>query len=155
MSRFRAKLIVWWAAVCLAAVVCAGSASAGDRKIEPFEPEDPEIKAALAAADEWLSYLDRGRYGVAWRSAGRTLQTDISGDAFISTMRNIHAGYGRLVERTPVGAVVTDQLRGAPDRHYVVIRYVADYRMKKGVKEAVALTRGAEDEWKVARYLAL
>jgi hypothetical protein len=89
--------------------------------------QEPDVKAARAAADTWLGIVDAGNYAQSWETAAtksRTLKSSTSAKA----------------------------LPGAPDGEYVVFDFDAAYENKASATERVTVALDKDSTWRVVGY---
>ncbi len=133
--------IVLMVSLCL--VLVAGMANAQDLKKE---------KAALSAAQKWLSLVDKGRYGESWQDAASYFKRVVSRPEWTQSMQAFREPLGKLVSRKVRSVTYRTSLPGAPDREYVVIEFDSAFTNKEAAIETVTPMLDTDRAWHVSGY---
>ncbi|MAE67089.1 MAG: hypothetical protein CMJ18_22750 [Phycisphaeraceae bacterium] len=118
--------------------------------IEPAGKAAP--KAAIEAAEKWLATTDRGDYADSWAEAAPYFQSAISREKWDAALRTYRAPLGALKSRKLLSATAMNQVPGAPDGEYVIIRYRTSFEKKKGAIETVTPMKAENGAWRVSGY---
>lgn len=166
MDRFRT--------VC-AAVLLACSVSAGaqlkpstskppltlDAPVQPATKDAPpkrnitaeEAKEAeaRAAAETWLTLLDRGEFGKAWDECAKLFRDRVTRQQWVDGLPATRKPLGAMKSRRFELAVYRTSLAGAPDGEYVTMRFITTFEKKSDVEELLTLVleNGA---WRTTGY---
>jgi len=95
--------------------------------------------AAQAAADKWLSLIDRGEYGKAWDDCSRLFRERVTRAQWIDSLPSTRAPFGAANSRNGELAAFRASLPGAPDGQYVTVRFRTQFEKKEGAEEVVTL----------------
>ncbi|HPB68655.1 MAG TPA: DUF4019 domain-containing protein [Candidatus Omnitrophota bacterium] len=115
--------------------------------------QNPEKeKAAVAAAEAWLSLIDSGRYEQSWEDASEYFRNAITQQQWDQSLKAIRPPLGQLISREVISAVYTTTLPGAPDGEYVVIQYQSSFGNKKSAVETVTPMLDQDGAWRVSGY---
>ena len=137
------KLAVFWSFVLVACLGAWTHAAGG---------EAPATEAAVAAAKTWLALVDEGKVPESWRQAAPYFQKAISEEQWLQSMKAFREPLGRVLSRKLATAEVATSLPGAPDGHYVVIRFETSFAQKKNAVETVTSRRCEDGAWRVSGY---
>ena len=107
---------------------------------------------AESAALTWLGLIDAGNYPQSWSSASAVFRQKISATQWQSAVAGARAPLGALKSRTLVSATPMTSLPGAPDGHYVVIRYDSSFEHKASATETVTPMLDPDGKWHVFGY---
>lgn len=109
-------------------------------------------KAAVAAAQKWLSLVDGGKYAASWDAAAGYFRNAISREQWQQSLAAVRKPLGRAVSRKVAGTTYATSLPGAPDGQYVVIRFDTSFEKKKTAVETVTPMMDDNGEWRVSGY---
>jgi len=109
-------------------------------------------KAAQAAAKEWLSLVDQGKYAESWETAAAYFKNAVSEKQWLQSMKGARQPLGKLVSRELRNATFTTNLPGAPDGQYVVIQYATSFENKGSAVETVTPMLDRDQKWRVSGY---
>ena len=127
-------------AAVLAVGLAAGPVDLGEAK-----------KIGASTAEQWLTFVDGGKYDEAWSAAGPTFKSGVTREDWAKKVRGAREPLGAVVDRTLQAARFSETLPGAPDAQYVLATYVTDFANKKKAAETVVTVQDAGG-WKVAGY---
>ena len=119
----------------------AGSASA----------QEPDTKAARAAADTWLALVDAGDYPQSWETAATFFKKAVTSETWQSAVKTAPGPFGAFKSRTIRATTPATKLPGAPEGEYVVFDFDATYEQKAG-SERVTVVRENDGSWRVVGY---
>ena len=137
MKKFHAPILFFLIIICLA---CTNSI-AGEAE-----------KDALKAAEEWLTLIDTGEYGLSWDNAAELFKKAITKEQWEKTIKAVRPPMGDLISRKVKSAKYTDSLPGAPDGEYVVIQFSTSFTNKKTAIETVTPMKDPDGKWRVSGY---
>ncbi len=109
-------------------------------------------KAAVTAAEAWLSLVDSGQYEQSWTDAAEYFRNAIGQEQWAQSLKAIRPPLGQLISRDVTSAVYTTTLPGAPDGEYVVIQYKSSFGNKKSAVETVTPMLDQDGAWRVSGY---
>lgn len=144
---FLARIVL---AVVLAGTAGLAQAQQVPQPAVPAAEQKPAPEAAVAAAEAWLDFVDRGDYRASWEQGAQMLRTTVTLPEWAHSLVQADAKTGPVQERMQAKAWYTTEMPGAPAGEYVVVRYWARYDNLEAI-EGVVLVR-EEDGWKVAGY---
>ena len=109
-------------------------------------------KAALAAAQEWLSMVDSGDYWLSWMEAAEYFRNAVTAEQWVQSLTAVRKPLGKVISRVVKNAVYKTSLPGAPDGEYVVIRFAAVFEGKQSAIETVTPMVQKDGRWRVSGY---
>jgi Protein of unknown function (DUF4019) len=112
-----------------------------------------KIKAAEAASEAWLKFVDSGDYSQSWVEASSTFKAAVTEKQWEQQIKAAHSPLGALFSRKLKSAQYKTELPGAPDGQYVVIQYGSSFANKKSAVETVTPMLDKDGQWRVAGYL--
>jgi hypothetical protein len=128
----------------LIAIVCSvGCGSSGSA--------DPE-KAAVAAAEAWLSLVDEGDYAGSWDGAASFFKSAVGQAQWVQTMDTSRKPFGKNTSRKLISKSYSTTLPGAPDGEYVVIQFEASFENKPSAIETITPMKDTDGKWRVSGY---
>jgi hypothetical protein len=130
-------------ATLLVLVLLAGIAKAADSDQE---------KAAVVAAENWLSLIDDGRYADSWEKAATSFKTSVPQDKWVQLVQPIRDPLGKVISRKINARTYRSTLPGAPDQEFIVIRFVSDFQNMTAADEVVRLSRSKDGQWRMTGY---
>ncbi|HEY5893259.1 MAG TPA: DUF4019 domain-containing protein, partial [Chthoniobacterales bacterium] len=114
--------------LCVAAITPAAPVSGAEKTPEQL---------AQAAAEQWLSLVDSGRFAESWQSAAEYFKAAVSEPQWKSSLDAVRKPLGSLVSRKLKSAKYTKTLPGAPDGEYVILQFNTTFANKKEAVETV------------------
>ena len=114
------------------------------------EPE--KEKAAVSAAEQWVSLVDRGEYGESWKEAAEYFRNAVKPEQWEQSARAARKPLGKLVSRKVKSTAYTTSLPGAPDGEYFVIEFSTSFEHKKSAIETVTPMMDKDGRWRVSGY---
>jgi hypothetical protein len=136
-----ARRIAWLVAVGLIVAAVTGRAA------EPLKE-----KAAVAAAEKWLSLIDGDKYGESWKEAAEFFRNAVKQGQWEQSMQSMRKPLGKLVSRQVKSKTYSTSLPGAPDGEYVVIQFETSFEKKKSAVETVTPMMQKDGQWRVSGY---
>lgn len=112
---------------------------------------DAEAKAR-EAAEGWLAHIDRGDSRRAWEEAAGAFRRAVTPEEWVDSLGRVQASVGMPRERTFESAEHRTELPGAPDGHYVILRYATRFEHKARGGETVVPQLDADGVWRVSGY---
>jgi hypothetical protein len=107
---------------------------------------------AEAAALAWLTLVDAGSYAQSWSSASSVFRERVPQPQWESSVAGARTPLGALKSRKVASATAATSLPGAPDGHYVVIRYDSSFEHKANATETVTPMLDTDGKWRVSGY---
>jgi hypothetical protein len=108
--------------------------------------------AAIAAAKEWLAFVDSGHYGQSWKQAADYLKSSVTKEKFRDSLKAVRIPLGGVRSRKIQSAVPMTSLPGAPDGDYVVIQFETAFENKASAVETVTPMLEKNGRWRVSGY---
>jgi hypothetical protein len=119
---------------------------------QPLLADQAKEKAAIEAAEAWLSLVDEGLYLESWRKGATYFRKAVSQEQWTQSMVAFREPLGKTLSRKLTSAQYTTTLPGAPDGEYVVIRYQTSFENKHSAIETVTPMLDKNGSWKVSGY---
>jgi Protein of unknown function (DUF4019) len=114
--------------------------------------QDPSVKAAMDAAQQWLALVDNGNYGQSWDNADALFQQKISREQWESTLGGGRSAYGSVVSRQLISATPDNNIPAAPAGKFVVIQFRTKFANSPTLIETITPAQEANGQWRVAGY---
>lgn len=131
------------ASLILSLLLFTGFAGAGQSDKE---------KAAVSAAEKWLSLVDGGSYAASWDAAAGYFRNAITRDQWGQTLTAVRMPLGKVITRKVLDSSYATSLPGAPDGEYVVIRFNTSFERKRAAVETVTPMKDEDGVWRVSGY---
>ena len=112
----------------------------------------PKEEAAVAAAQMWLTTVDKGKYAESWQEAAAYFKEAINQRRWGQSLQAVRKPLGQMVTRKVESAAYKTSLPGAPDGEYVVIRFETSFENKKSAIETVTPKLEKDGKWRVSGY---
>lgn len=109
-------------------------------------------KAATSAARKWLTLVDECKYADSWSEAAEYFKKAVKKEQWEQSLLAARKPLGKLVSRKLKSRTCRTSLPGAPDGHYVVIRFRASFENKKSAIETVTPMLDKDGNWRVSGY---
>jgi len=119
---------------------------------QPLLADQGKEKAAIAAAEVWLSLVDSGNYLDSWKEGASYFKNAVTQDQWTQSMVAFREPLGKALSRKVMSAKYTTTLPGAPDGGYVVIQYRTSFENKLSAVETVTPMLEENGSWKVSGY---
>jgi hypothetical protein len=129
--------------VVIGFILCSATAMAGRSDRE---------KAAIAAAEKWLTIVDKGKYMESWEESSEYFKQAVKQDQWEQAVQAARGPLGKLISRKIKSATYTSSLPGAPDGQYVVIQFNTSFENKKSGIETVTPMIDKDGKWRVSGY---
>ena len=107
---------------------------------------------AREAAEAWLSHIDAGDTEESWRSAASTFKGAVTQEAWAASLDRVQELLGRPLSRVFRTAEHRTELPGAPDGHYVILKYDTRFERKAHGEETVVPQLDRDEVWRVSGY---
>ncbi len=114
--------------------------------------ESEKERAAVAAAQKWLSLVDAGRYGQSWEQAAGYFRNAVTQASWEQSLRAVRGPLGKLISRAVKNSIYQTSLPGAPDSQYVVVQFETSFENKKSAIETVTPMLEKDGAWRVSGY---
>ncbi|AHF93459.1 serine/threonine protein kinase [Opitutaceae bacterium TAV5] len=117
-------------------------------------PEHQPVSTAVERARVWLQLIDAGpeHYAQSWRDASSGFRTAVGETEWVFTLKAGRPSLGSVVSRRLISSQETHTLPGAPDGHYVVMRFSTDFSRQKAAIETVTFTEESDGVWRATGY---
>jgi hypothetical protein len=111
-------------------------------------------KDAVGAAQTFLAMVDQGKYAESWDFCATALKEGIKKGSWYAILDANRAKLGKLQSRKFESEQTATALVGAPDGHYVLLKYRASFENRKTVPytEIVTVMQDEDKQWRVFRY---
>jgi hypothetical protein len=109
-------------------------------------------KAAVAAAEEWITMVDDGKYAESWKEAAQYFKNAVKQEQWEQSLRAVRNPLGKLISRKVKSKTYTTSLPGAPDGEYLVIQFKSSFENKKSAIETVTPMMDKDEKWRVSGY---
>ena len=116
------------------------------------DDHEKDIKAAVKAAEKWLSLVDNGEYARSWEESARFFQTNMTQEIWEKALTGFLPGFGEMKQRKVSKSSYLTKMPGGPDGEYVMIRFETDYANKKAAIETVTPKKEEDGKWRVCGY---
>jgi len=114
--------------------------------------QDPNVKAATYAAQDWLASVDNGNYGQSWDNASALFQQKISREQWEGTGGGGRTAYGKVISRQLLSATLDTNIASAPGGKFVVIEFRTKFANGHTLIETVSPMQEPNGQWRVAGY---
>ncbi len=109
-------------------------------------------KAAVAAAHDWLTLVDQGKYAASWEGAAEYFKNAVGRKQWEQSLQAVRKPLGRPISRKEKNKTYATSLPGAPDGEYVVIQFDTSFENKKSAVETVTPMSEKSGKWRVSGY---
>lgn len=116
------------------------------------EDHSKDEKAAVKAAEKWLSLVDDAKYGDSWDATAAFFQGNMTKDGWAAALKGILPPLGKMNSRELVSSRYLKRMPGAPDGEYVMIQFKSSYENKAEAIETVTPQKGEDGKWRVCGY---
>ena len=120
--------------------------------ITAIAQDSEKERAAVSAAEKWLSMVDEGKYSESWQEAAEYLRNAIKQEQWNHSLRAVRKPLGKVVSRQMKSATYKTSLPGAPDGEYVVIQFDTSFEKKRAAIETVTPMMDQDGKWSVSGY---
>jgi hypothetical protein len=129
--------------VAIAIVLLAGISWAANAEKE---------KAAINAAERWLTLVDTGKYSESWQEAAEYFRNAVGPDQWEQMLQSVRMPLGKMISRKLKTKTYKTVLPGAPDGQYVVIQFETSFQNKKSAIETITPMFDKDGRWRVSGY---
>jgi hypothetical protein len=133
-------------------MVCAVTLGLIVAAVSGLAAEPEKEKAAVSAAEKWLSLVDEGKSGESWKEAAVYFRNAVKQEQWEQSAQAVRKPLGKLVSRKMKSTTYKTSLPGAPDGEYVVIEFSASFENKKAAIETVTPMMDKDGKWRVSGY---
>lgn len=109
-------------------------------------------KKAVAAAETWLTLIDKGEVAKSWETAAVLFRGAVTQAQWKQTMSGARGPLGKLISREVLSTRYETQLPGAPDGEYVIVQFKSVFENKKSAVETVTPMKDPDGQWRVSGY---
>ena len=109
-------------------------------------------KAAVAAAERWLTLTDTGKYSESWQESAEYFKNAVKQDQWEQMLQSVRTPLGDVISRKLETKTYKTSLPGAPDGQYVVIQFETYFQNKKAAIETVTPMFDKDGRWRVSGY---
>lgn len=114
--------------------------------------QNPDLKAATDAAQQWLALVDAGQYAESWNNTAGFFQEKVTKPDWEKTMASGRAPFGKLESRQFKSANYETRLPNAPAGKYFVLQYRTKFANSPALIETVTPMQDKDGRWKVSGY---
>ena len=124
---------------------------------KPEQPKQPEDivaaeKAAVEAAEAWLSLLDSGEYAKSRDEAAEPFRNAVTKEQWQASLEPIRRRLGKLVSRKVLSKKYLTDIPNAPPGKYVIIQFQTRFQNKTAAVETVTPMLEKDGKWRVSGY---
>ncbi len=135
--------------ILLASLVVAVASSL----IDPAARADEQaIEKGVAAAEDWLTLVDRGEYDKSWQTTAALFRAKVARENWVQTISKIRRPLGKRVFRKVILTKYETQLPGAPEGQYVIVQFKTLFENGAQVTETVTPMMDPDGQWRVSGY---
>jgi len=116
-----------------------------EKKIPPNKME------ALAIAQKWFRYMDKGFYLKVYKDSSGVLKEHLSENDWKRSFHYIKLTFGKKIKRVKTRDALLYNLRSFPPGAYTEIDYQSQYS-KRGTTRERLILRWEEGKWRVCGY---
>ena len=109
-------------------------------------------KAALAAAQDWLSMVDSEDYRMSWKQAAEYFRNAVTDEQWVQSLNAVRKPLGKLISRKVQSTIYRTSLPGAPDGEYVIIQFKTAFENKRSAVETVTPMLDKDGSWRISGY---
>lgn len=109
------------------------------------------LENAADIANSWAKILDNEEYKKSWEQTSKFFQGQVPLNKWMKAIAGVRKPFGKFVSRTTMSKKYRNQLKGAPDGHYVVIKFNSKFQKKSSAVETITVYL-EDKEWKIAGY---
>jgi adenosylcobinamide amidohydrolase len=119
-------------------------------------PYSLKLKAARAAAENWLDLIDGGeeRFDAAWLAASPLLRRNDTQEAWRASLREARSSLGGKKTRRRARSLDAGALPGLPRGEYMLVEYIGAFERQPEIFETLTLRKDEDGVWRVLRYKA-
>ena len=87
-------------------------------------------KAAVRAAESWLTLIDMGEYSKSWQEAAEYFRDSVEHDQWGKMLQSIRTPLGKVISRKLKTKTYKTSLPGTPDGQYVIVQFETSSRTR-------------------------
>ena len=129
--------------VAIGMVLITGLATAAD---------SDKGKAAVAAAEKWVTLVDEGKYAESWKEAAEYFRNAVKQEQWEQSLQAVRKPLGKIISRKVKNKTYQTTLPGVPDGEYIVIQFEASFENKKSAIETITPMMDKGGTWRVSGY---
>ena len=114
--------------------------------------ETAAIGDASAAADAWLEHVDAGDVEAGWRETSSLFRRLVDLPRWKESLGRVESLFGRPLSRSLGTTRYATSVPGAPDGHYGLMEYDAEFERKQAAVETVVAMLDEDGAWRVGGY---
>lgn len=126
-------------------LLVSGIALAGCATVSPSED------SARRQAENWLAWIDAGRYDAAYAALAPHVRSTLDRATFEKRFLARRA-FGRPLKRSRDISYSTSRLAGQPDGSYMAVTFSSSFEKKSEAREGVVLSEVSRGDWKVVNW---
>ena len=135
--------------LCILSIVIIALAFAS---VAVAQDNTAKVKAAEAASEAWLKFVDSGDYSQSWVEASSMFKAAVTENEWEQKVAAARGPLGALFSRKLKSAQYKTELPGSPDGQYVIIQYDSSFANKKSAVETVTPMLDKDGQWRVSGY---
>ncbi len=109
-------------------------------------------KAAVSAANTWLTLIDNGKYKESWKETAAVFKSAVSEKQWNQALQKVRKPLGKNISRKLIAKHYRTSLPGAPKGKYVIIRFKSSFKNKKSAIETITPMLAKDGKWRVSGY---
>ena len=113
--------------------------------------QDLTIKAASAAAEQWLATVDAGQYGKSWSDAAQFFQSKVTKQQWEQQLDQSRKPLGKVESRQFKSGLPATNPPGAPAGKYCIVQFKTKFSNGGALLETVSMLDHA-GQWQAAGY---
>lgn len=117
-----------------------------------MQDDQSSATEALAAAQDWLGWIDRGDASESYERAASLFKSAVSLEQWQASLAAAQAPLGRPLSRSLKSSRYAEELPGAPDGKYYVIEFDTAFERKQHGTETVVPMLDEDGVWRVSGY---
>lgn len=114
--------------------------------------DDAAKKKAIAAAETWLTLIDKGEIAKSWETSAVLFRGAVTQEQWKQTLKGVRGPLGKLISRELLLAKYETQLPGAPDGEYVIVQFKSVFERKSSAVETITPMKDPDGKWRVSGY---
>lgn len=116
------------------------------------DTKEQKQAAGVKSAANFLSLLDNGKYGDAWKQLSPSKQPNANKDEWQSQVARYRKQVGKLHDRKILGAEYTTQLPGGEQGEFVVVTFLSSFERLGSALEIVVPQLLPNGTWVISGY---
>lgn len=107
--------------------------------------------SAEQSARAWLALVDSGEYEASWEQASELFKSKITAAQWSGAVAGVRQSLGGVISRDLESAMPAKKLLGAPDGHYLVLKFSTHFENRLVSVETVT-PKLDDGVWRVSGY---